>query len=102
MSDSELTLVQPAAEPKVVANWKEQIKFDFKRVTARRIRDLNKAFAAGNIDEVAAIYASIIIACPSEWGAPSDPDSYMDLDFYGDFRAIVDLMTDAGKNVKQS
>ncbi len=102
MSDMELTRVEPAVEPKVVANWKEQIKFDFTKVSARRIRDLNKGFADGAIDDIAKIYAEIIVACPPEWGAPNNPDSYIDLDFYGVFRAIVTVLNEAGKNVKQS
>lgn len=101
MSD-ELTLVQPTVEPKAADNWKAHIRFDLTKVTARCIRDLNKMFADGDIDGVTKIYSEIITACPPEWGAPNNPDSYLDRDFYGTFRSIVTLLNEAGKNANQS
>ena len=79
---------------------KEQIEFNFKRITARRLADLNTALKAVDIDTIAEIYSQVIIKCPPEWGKPNNPETYKELPFFGEFSEIVAVMGEQSKNGK--
>lgn len=79
-----------------------ELSFDLAKISARDIRDLNKALQSVDVDTAAGIYARVITSCPTEWGAPNDPETYLGLSFFDDFQGIVGKMGEAAKNAKAS
>jgi hypothetical protein len=83
-------------------DWKDQFKFDFNKITAKRISELRVALNTADTNAAAAIYAEIIIECPPSWGAPNDPETYINRPYYTEFQDLAGIMGEAGKNVRAS
>lgn len=82
-----------------MAKAKELI-FDMTRVTAGEIALLQKSLRTADTETAAGIYAKTITQCPAEWGAADDPQTYLNLPYFGEFQDIVDAWFEAGKNAR--
>jgi hypothetical protein len=78
----------------------KELTFDMTRVTAGEIAALQKALRIADTETAANIYAKTITQCPSEWGTPDDPQTYLNLPYFGEFQDIVDAWFEAGKNAR--
>lgn len=77
-----------------------ELKFDLSKIKARDIAKLQKALVTADTITAAGIYAEIIVECPKEWGAPNDPDTYLNLNYYTEFWELMSAMGEAGKNAR--
>ena len=83
-------------------NGKAKVTFDLTRVTAGEVAALQKALVAADTVTAAGIYAKAAVDCPSEWGAPNDPQTYLNLPYYGEFDELLAIWIEAGKNARAS
>ena len=61
----------------------DNVTFDFSKIKAREfnaIVELADKPISRIVDEAAEFLARVVTACPAEWGSPSDPETYRDLD----------------------
>lgn len=66
-----------------------EVKFNFNKLTARRMTEFFAATRENNYESMAAVFAATITACPKEWGAHDDVNTYLDLPFFPTFRDLI-------------
>ena len=72
------------------------LEYDLSRVSAREMAAFFEAARSSDIPALASVMAKVVVACP--WGDPRDPNTYLDLPFYGAFQDVIDGLADAAKN----
>jgi hypothetical protein len=76
----------------------EQVTWNLKAMSARDAVVFDKAVVSGDVEAAAAALAKVITECPPEWGAPNDPETYLNLPFFGEFGELVaGVRAEAGK-----
>jgi hypothetical protein len=79
----------------------EVLRFDLDALGKIKAREMSRLMRMNDLDEVAAICAKYVTACPSSWGDPKSPDTYLDLPFRGEtgsLQAVISAMAEAIKN----
>lgn len=69
---------------------KHGLTFDLRKVTAK---DMKKFFAATreqDTDGQAETLARVVVVCPKEWGDPTDPETYANLPYFGEFKDVIE------------
>ena len=74
--------------------------FDLTRITAREMPDFQRAMTQQDTETVAAFLAKIVVNCPHlpADADAHDPETYLELPYYGAFQAVVDDLGEATKN----
>lgn len=67
----------------------DDVKFNFDKLTARRMTAFFTASRANDYDTLAEIFAATAVTCPKEWGNPNDANTYLDLPFMTTFQTLI-------------
>ena len=78
----------PASEP----------VYDLTRVTAREMQAFFRAARANDVDALAAVFARVVVDLGDGRDA-GDPNTYLDMPFYGEFQAVLGGMVSAAKKL---
>lgn len=84
------------------SNGTSELVFDLSKVTAAEVARLQKALAEGDVEFVAGVLTKTVKQCPADWGAPTDPQTFLNLPFYVEWQQVIDGLVAAGKNAKAS
>lgn len=76
-----------------------ELTFDLSKISARDMGNLNKALKTVDTEAAADVFARIVTACP--WGDPADPETYLDLPFYGGWTQLTEGLNEAAKNSRK-
>lgn len=68
----------------------ELVTYNLSSLKARDVSILMNASQTGDVEAMAAMLARVVTDCPPEWGKPDDPNTYLELDFYGAFMDLID------------
>lgn len=76
------------------------VVFNLHDITAQEFDDFNRAMQEGDVPGQARGLARMVEACPSEWGDPKDPQTYLKLKFFDEFKPLRQAFMDEvnGKN----
>jgi hypothetical protein len=74
----------------------DAVQYDLKRVTAREMHGFFKAARENDIVTLASVLTKVVVSCP--WGDPSDPNTFLELPFYGAFQDAIEGLVNAAKN----
>lgn len=79
---------------------KLDVKFDMRKMTARTFQDFVEGAKNSDFERVSGVLAKIVKECPAEWGAPDDPQTYMNLPMFDEYKRLLQLVNDeaAAKN----
>lgn len=79
-------------------NAAERVTWDLRRLKAKEVAVFDKAARAGDVEAMAGWLATVIVECPMEWGAPTDPETYLNLAYYTDFTDLIEgVRNESGK-----
>lgn len=82
-----------------MAQSKLNIEFNLRNLTARDMTGFFRATRENDHDGIAAVLAKVVTACPAEWGAADDPDTYLNLPYFGEFQDVIEAFSEeAAKN----
>lgn len=79
----------------------QALTFDLDALGKIKAREMNRLIKMNDLDEVAAICAKYVTACPAEWGDPHSAETYMELPFRGEsgsLQSVINAMAEAIKN----
>ena len=73
------------------------IVFDLDKITARQMGTFLKATSENDLEAIAATLALVVKECPAEWGDPSNPETYINLPYFGGFQATIQELIEESK-----
>ena len=73
------------------------ITFDLKSITARQMQAFLKAVADSDFEIMANTFTSVVVECPAQWGDPKNPETYLDLPYYGGFKDTIEAFIEESK-----
>lgn len=71
------------------------LSYDLSTVTAAQMDTFFRAVETNDIKVLADVFAVVVVTCP--FGDPRNPDTYLNLPFYGAFKDVLKGMIDAAK-----
>lgn len=72
-----------------------KLTFDLGKVTAKQMTEFFDANRTNDYDRMSAFFAATVIECPSSWGKPDDPNTYMERPFFTEFKSIIEQFVEA-------
>jgi len=79
------------------------VEFDLESFTALDMHNFLKATQENDLLAMGEILASgIITKCPTEWGSPDDPMSYMKRPYFTIFQELVTALASAGNELSKN
>lgn len=79
---------------------KLDVKFNMRNLTAALFQQLLEGGKANDSRAISEVLARVVVECPGEWGAHDDPQTYLNLPYFGEFQQLIQQMTSeaTGKN----
>lgn len=81
----------------------DTLRFDLDALGKIKAREVNSLIKSDDLEVTAAILAKYVVTCPSGWGNPKSPDTYLDLPMRGEtgsLKSVIDAMAEAIKNAR--
>lgn len=75
----------------------KDVKFELGNVTTRQMASLLKAIRENDLFTIAEYFSQVVTECPSDWGDPASPDTYLDLPYFTLFTELTEAMGKAGQ-----
>ena len=76
------------------------LQFDTEALLKIKAKEMHRLMKPTDLEQVAAIMAKYVTACPSEWGDPKSPDTYLELPFAGETDSLTAVMNALGDAIK--
>ena len=76
------------------------VVFDLSKITGTEMDAFAEANRTGDVKGQALGLSKVIVACPPEWGDPSDPETYLRQPFFAVHKPLISAFSDEanGKN----
>lgn len=74
----------------------DAVEFDLTKVTARDMHEFIRAGRESDIPALAETLAKVVTRCPAEWGDPRNPETYINLPYFGEFQQVIKQFSEAG------
>ncbi len=73
------------------------ITFDLKNITARQMNTFLRAVSVNDLEVIADTLTLVVVECPAQWGDPKNPETYLDLPYFGGFQETIEALIEESK-----
>ena len=56
-----------------------------------------QAVSANDLEVIADTLTLVVVECPAAWGDPKNPDTYLDLPYFGGFQETIEALIEESK-----